>query len=387
MGRTNNNNHRAFTASPMKRMISSTGGVLFSNTSNRRTTLLVATSALLLLYVVSLIKETATRRLHDNHHQRLDEALSNGFEDESSIIPLRVSKKQRGKRKEEEADTPTFDDDEIEGPARKIIKSDEDTTNESEFVESLELRKEAESEVIIVEEDNLNRKSPWSKPVAILPSRRSNITKSLKLNATNPAIFETFDGGVHLITTFYKGSYAQQRFKEIVVVMRRNLKNPHLTALHALWEDVDPIAFVPEPELNSKLVRARFGRQPAYKDMFDYANRFLRRGSVAIISNSDIHFDETLKCVKPVPKDRKIFNNTFNHLGSFPWSCFLISLDADVFNPIPAYALSRHPAPPCDKGRHDMCSSYIGSHDAFLFAPPVPAKFAAKLDFTQNHIG
>lgn len=176
---------------------------------------------------------------------------------------------------------------------------------------------------------------------------------------------QKLNSGIHLIMSFFKGTYRIDRFDEIVQTLKRNLKNPYMTAVHALWEDVDPIEFVLEAELRVKLVRVNFGTQPRYKDMFDYANVRLGRGAVGIVANTDIAFDTSLKCVSPVPKDRSAFNATKEHL---------------------VYALSRHPSASCPN-RPDFCQDYTGSHDAFIFAAPLPAKFSVKLDFKQNNLG
>jgi hypothetical protein len=202
----------------------------------------------------------------------------------------------------------------------------------------------------------------------ISPSRHSNITQSL-IRVTEgllPIMTQLpFTRGIHIITTFYKGDYRHARFMEIVTCLKRNLRNKFVTAVHTLWEDKDPIDFIPEPTLRAKLIRVNYGTQPTYKDLFDYAQLTLGRGAVAIVTNSDIYFDESLRCVVPVTPDRRAYNATRQHL---------------------VYALSRHPSPPC-ASRHDMCDEYIGSHDAFIFALPLAKRIAPRLDFTQNHIG
>ena len=202
----------------------------------------------------------------------------------------------------------------------------------------------------------------------IEPSTNSNRTmSSLWGTCTNETLAkeEKITFGIHVIMSFYKGSYKKDRFQELLMALRRNLKNPYVTAVHTLWEDRDPIIYVNSSVLEKKLVRVKFGVQPTYKDFFDYANLRLGRGAVGIVTNSDIYFDETVQCVTPVTPDRPAYNATKQHL---------------------VYALSRHPSNPCI-GRSDYCESYTGSHDAFVFALPLPPKFSSRLDFTQNHIG
>jgi len=203
--------------------------------------------------------------------------------------------------------------------------------------------------------------------VRIAPSRHSNMTLQSKQVCVNASLLASseFASGRHLITTFYRGKkYSKARFRELVTVLERNLRNRHIKAVHTLWEDVDPVIYV-NASLAHKLIRVYYPRQPTYKDLFDYSSLYLKRGSVAIVANSDIHFDPTLACVAPVRPHAKAFNATKQHL---------------------VYALSRHPAPPCASSGHDMCDVYIGSHDAFIFAPPLKRKVAVGLDFPQNRI-
>ena len=46
--------------------------------------------------------------------------------------------------------------------------------------------------------------------------------------------------GIHIITTFFKGSYSKNRVMEILNCLKKNMDNPHITAIHVLWEDVNP---------------------------------------------------------------------------------------------------------------------------------------------------
>jgi hypothetical protein len=203
--------------------------------------------------------------------------------------------------------------------------------------------------------------------LTILPSKNSNRTlASLYGKCTNATLErrQKINYGIHIIMTFYKGSYRKDRFRELLVALRKNLRNPYVTAVHTLWEDRDPILYVNSTELEKKLVRVQFGVQPTYKDLFDYANLRLGRGAVGIVLNSDIYIDESLGCIQPTSPKKKSFNATKQHL---------------------VYALSRHPSNPC-AGRSDYCEDYTGSHDAFIFALPLPPNFSRRLDFTQNNI-
>ena len=93
----------------------------------------------------------------------------------------------------------------------------------------------------------------------------------------------------------------------------------------------------------------------------------LYRGSIAIVTNSDIYFDDSLRQLE---------------FGS----------PTSTNSTRSAFALSRRHAPECGKKRdwksiNDLCTHYIGSHDAFVFAPPVGARVLKNTDHTQNHFG
>lgn len=118
-------------------------------------------------------------------------------------------------------------------------------------------------------------------------------------------------GGIHIITSFFRGTYSQERFQEILFCLRRNLDNSATTAVHVLYEDIDPATFLNETSdsaLLQRLVSVRFPQQPTYKDFFQYANRFLNStagtGVVAVLINSDSYFDDTLHCMRTILNKR-----------------------------------------------------------------------------------
>jgi len=82
--------------------------------------------------------------------------------------------------------------------------------------------------------------------------------------------------------------------------------------------------------------------QMRYSDAFDLANKFLG-GNVTIIHNADIFVGEGWEKL------------TIEHL-----------------KPKRAFALTRWPHPQClDSGWGVQCTRHAGSHDAFVFIPPV----------------
>jgi len=49
------------------------------------------------------------------------------------------------------------------------------------------------------------------------------------------------------------------------------------------------------------------------------------------------------------------------------------------------FALSRQPNSKCEE--KDECFKYNGSHDSFIFAPPLHSRLAKEYIFTQNNLG
>ena len=194
----------------------------------------------------------------------------------------------------------------------------------------------------------------------------------LSYDDSNPKNF-TYrrNAGVHLITTFFKGSYHKPRIRELVETLRRNILNEYIEAVHVIYEKDNPRKDLEETDarhlLDRKLVTMKINQQPTYFRLFGYANLALDRGSIAIVANSDIYFDKSVRNLK--------FGQPSNETN---WRS--------------AMALSRSRSPDCGKqddwnGVFDLCNTYIGSHDAFVFAPPVPDFVLKNSKHTQNHFG
>ena len=174
------------------------------------------------------------------------------------------------------------------------------------------------------------------------------------------------NAGVHLVTSFFKGTYRPKRVAELVEALRRNVANPAFEAVHVLWEDVNPRDELGMPN-EPRLVTMKVKHQPTYQKFFMYSNIFLKRGAIVIIANSDLYFDNSLAKLRfGAPDNRSDWRS--------------------------AMALSRRHAPECGekndwRGTYDLCEHYIGSHDAFVFAPPVPEFVVRETKHTQNHFG
>lgn len=194
----------------------------------------------------------------------------------------------------------------------------------------------------------------------------------LTYDDSNPQPFAfSNNSGIHLITTFFKGTYHKQRINELVEALRRNIKNPYIEAVHVLWEKENPRHDLMQTNvaslLDRKLVTMKVPSQPTYFRLLGYANAALERGSIGIVANSDIFFDETLKKLRfASPRNDSTWRS--------------------------AMALSRTRAADCGTGADwngvkDLCTTYIGSHDAFVFAPPVPDFVLKNSRHTQNNFG
>jgi len=181
----------------------------------------------------------------------------------------------------------------------------------------------------------------------------------------------TWRSGRHLIVSYYEGGYTAERVEEIRNVLLLNLRNPFLEKVHVFNETAVPGSILADADTERLVLIPfkNFGRQPRYADLFRYANKVLERGSIAIIANSDIEIRSDIKCARPPDPDlnKVMFNQKGRRL---------------------ILSLSRHPAR-CGaaKGEINECLRYRGSHDAFVFAPPLESTLIEKLDFVQNKLG
>ena len=183
----------------------------------------------------------------------------------------------------------------------------------------------------------------------------------------DPAMFES---GLHVISTFFHGKYHKRRFSEIVATLLANLENPYVRAVHLLWEKENPAQYVTSPALRKKLVLTQVQGQPTYARLFNYTNNVLQRGTIAVITNADIYFDSSLRCLRSVTPDNQHWNSTKRLV----------------------LALSRRHTTLCggktDLNSHwDLCKEYIHSHDAFVFAPPVSRRVLMRTRHPQNRYG
>ncbi|XP_068709562.1 uncharacterized protein [Montipora foliosa] len=153
------------------------------------------------------------------------------------------------------------------------------------------------------------------------------------------------------------------RQNEYIYCLQRNLLNPHVEAIHILFESLEEPAFIKALRLRMdwKLVFHFLGRRMRYKDSFGYASHFLIRKNTMLM-NGDNYID-----------------TGFEHL------------DETILGNKTMYALTRHETAENVKrcGVTDFCgptANYIGSHDAFLFRliSPLSREFLDKVDYFNN---
>ena len=95
------------------------------------------------------------------------------------------------------------------------------------------------------------------------------------------------------------------------------------------------------------------------KSAFEFANRYLV-GYVVILANLDIEFDETLGLLQ---QDRKLSYSN-------------------------AYFLSRYESEESKSLITTQCSpEYMGSHDSFIFVPPLPRPLISRCNFQLGQVG
>lgn len=156
------------------------------------------------------------------------------------------------------------------------------------------------------------------------------------------------------------------RRKEFSYCLQRNLLSPHVQEVHVLFERNEVTRFIKAQNfsMNWKLVFHFLGRRMRYKDAFGYASNVLLQKNT-IIMNGDCYIDKGFELL-----DEMILNNKT------------------------MYALTRHETPENVRycNQKDFCgpkSTYIGSHDAWLFRlkAPFSENFLNQVDYLPNMMG
>eukprot|EP00667_Euglena_gracilis_P007874 EG_transcript_7963 len=163
---------------------------------------------------------------------------------------------------------------------------------------------------------------------------------------------------LHLISQSFLPDGPMRR-REIIDVLHSWLRNPNVLKVHLLGRNrshFDQALAGLAADQQKRVVFVPLSRQMLYEDAFGYASSGAFADTPCMVLNSDISL-----------------GLGFNQLG---WE-YVEQLRPYLFS------LSRHPSPHCMDGA-DECDVYVGSHDAFLFVPPISAAVRKRLAFRQN---
>jgi len=179
---------------------------------------------------------------------------------------------------------------------------------------------------------------------------------------------------LHIITSFFTvrvkpGSFSfgasaspevmSERQAEYLWCIFQNALHPSVAKLHLIIQDDPSVAYLqrwkdfPLLKATGKLATTLFPRspqQPLYSDLFQYANNTVPLGELAMVTNADIFLD----------------------------SDFVLPKFAD--ENLDAFALTRWESP----GVAPLITEYRGSHDSFIFKPPLPKEFIESVQHPQN---
>lgn len=102
---------------------------------------------------------------------------------------------------------------------------------------------------------------------------------------------------IRLFTNYYEDKNPQ-RNREILECLSRNTHNENIFHIHFLCDD---LSF--QYESTERYAVRMMEQRPTFSDFFSIANETCQRGDIAIISNSDIFFDETIKLAENIKEN------------------------------------------------------------------------------------
>ena len=159
---------------------------------------------------------------------------------------------------------------------------------------------------------------------------------------------------INLITSYYL-SDNEKRQEEIDRCLVNNNNSHHIKNIYLFLDSdqcLDRLNLLIADQ--NKIVKVRFGKQPFYSNLFEYANTL--KNEICMISNSDIW-------LKSIEKEDLLVK---------------LKKHKDYF-----YALTRH--------EQDLSSPLIdkwcGSHDAFMFNSPINSAIIKYINHLQNVLG
>jgi tetratricopeptide (TPR) repeat protein len=129
----------------------------------------------------------------------------------------------------------------------------------------------------------------------------SSISNMPPVAVHNSAKVAAHSSKLHMIVQYYTAPQGSARQAELDECLRLNAANVHIGTIHVLLESASDIErssvlreLMQQQQTVTKLAVTVIGKRLTYRAAFEYANAVIPRGHVFILSNSDIHFDNTL---------------------------------------------------------------------------------------------
>ena len=157
---------------------------------------------------------------------------------------------------------------------------------------------------------------------------RKHFRRGIGLKNSRATVFIQPQKMIRLFTTWYQSSHSARQ-AELDECLQHNLANPHLGQI-CLWQD-SGAPLTPHPKI---LVR----REPLpadFDDYFAWANAISPPGDIAIIANTDIWYDDTIRLAETITSGQAFAllrlesdgQPVLNHAGQPRWD----SQDAWIF--------------------------------------------------------
>lgn len=228
---------------------------------------------------------------------------------------------------------------------------------------------------------------------------------------TGTGITTTDREGVHLVYQYFQvkvsehldpeNTKAKARQAEYDECLLRNLAHPQILQVHVLLENcsdknaLDMIVSSSEASVSEKLLTVILGRQMKYSDAFEYGNNHLE-GQIAVVLNADIFVGSDLDDLLRHQKELFEFG--------VPTVLSLTRHESHICDSLKdepprsfqgqSQRQSQGAAQP-GKHHHHWCGcplfrgrpNYFGSHDSFLFVPPLKQGVLTSCHHLQNRWG
>ena len=191
---------------------------------------------------------------------------------------------------------------------------------------------------------------------------------------------------VNIIYCFYHVANTT-RMSELVSSLQWILMNPYVQAVHILLQASDQefqdsvCRDLPKSTCTDKVhvIKLSSSLRITYTHLFIAANMIVQPDHVAVIQNSDIYFDESLRYVPSMLRIDDAVLTLSRRPTRASWKTARKTMSVCT-NLSKVY-------------ENDMCEKYIGSHDAFMFRPLAKKNYTAfdtfvsRINHSQNIAG